>query len=269
MIFNWLRKRKREGILAEEFPPQWLPFLQRNVAHYRYLTNAEQARIRDDLRIFVAEKNWEGCGGLEMTDEVKVTIAAQAMLLVLGMEHNYFDRVHSILVYPHGYSARVNDAASNVIVDPEQGRLGEAHYRGPVILSWSEVLEDGRHPHFGKNLVYHEFSHQLDMLDGVVNGTPPLKDDAQRKRWHDVMTEEYEKLIEASAHGRATLLDQYGTTNEAEFFAVATECFFDRPMPMAHRHPRLYELLREYYRQDPAARCRHGNCQDEGGLREH
>jgi Mlc titration factor MtfA (ptsG expression regulator) len=117
------------------------------------------------------------------------------------------------------------------------------------------VLQDGRHPRRGRNLVFHEFAHQLDMLDGVINGTPPLKDKEQAQRWHKVMTAEYQRLIEASQEGRATLLDEYGTTNEAEFFAVATECFFDKPGPLSHRHPQLYALLAEYYHQDPAARC--------------
>jgi Mlc titration factor MtfA (ptsG expression regulator) len=208
------------------------------------------------LRIFVSEKSWEGCGGLRMTDEIKVTIAAQACLLVLGMEHNYYDRVLSILVYPHGYRATApEDAPPGVIVDTGEARLGEAHYRGPVILSWAEVLQDGRHPRRGKNLVFHEFAHQLDMLDGVIDGTPPLKDAEQARRWHRVMTAEYKRLIEESQEGRATLLDEYGTTNEAEFFAVATECFFDKPVPLSRRHPQLYALLAEYYHQDPAARC--------------
>jgi MtfA peptidase len=259
MIFSWLRRRRRQRILAGPFPEAWLVYLKRNVAHYQYLSEAEQARLRDDLRIFAAEKHWEGCGGLQITDEIRATISAQAMLLVLGMEHNYFDRVLSILVYPYAYRAVTPDEETGQpIPQPASDRLGEAHYRGPVILSWREVLEDGQHPSHGKNLIFHEFAHQLDMLDGVVNGTPPLQDDAQRLRWKEVMTAEYQKLVEASEQRRATLLDKYGTTNEGEFFAVATECFFDSPVPLTHRHPQLYDLLREYYRQDPAARCRSG-----------
>jgi Mlc titration factor MtfA (ptsG expression regulator) len=255
MIFSWLRQRRRRKLLARPFPAEWLGYLRKNVAHYRYLSEAEQARLRDDLRIFVAEKSWEGCGGLRMTDEIKVTIAAQACLLVLGMEHNYYDRVLSILVYPHGYRAPDHaGGAGGAILEGMSDRLGEAHYRGPVILSWAEVLADGRHPRTGKNLVFHEFAHQLDMLDGIIDGTPPLRDRDQARRWHEVMTAEYQRLIVASEQGRATLLDQYGTTDEAEFFAVATECFFDKPTQMAQRHPQLYDLLREYYRQDPAAR---------------
>lgn len=255
MLFSWLKTRRRRKLLAEPFPPAWLDYLHNNVAHYRYLTDAEQARLRDDLRIFLAEKNWEGCGGLTMTDEIRVTIAAQACLLVLGMEHNYFDRVQSILVYPHGYRPIEDSGHGGLVPEHPSARLGEAWYRGPVILSWSDIRHEGRHPHRGHNVVFHEFAHQLDMLDGVVNGTPPLRDADQARRWREVMTAEYQQLIRASEEGRATLLDQYGTTNEGEFFAVCTECFFDRPVDMAQRHPRLYDLLRDYYRQDPAARC--------------
>jgi Mlc titration factor MtfA (ptsG expression regulator) len=255
MILSWLRRRRRRKLIAEPFPEGWVRYLQRNVVHYQHLTPAEKARLHDDLRIFRAEKHWEGCGGLRMTEEIEVTISAQVCLLVLGMEHNYFDRVKSILVYPHGYAAPAPEmAAPGVVHDAASARLGEAHYRGPVILSWAEVLADGRHPGHGRNLVFHEFAHQLDMLDGVINGTPPLADADQRRRWREVMTAEYRQLVDASLHGRATLLDRYGATNEAEFFAVATECFFERPVPLAQRHPQLYDLLRDYYRQDPAAR---------------
>jgi Mlc titration factor MtfA (ptsG expression regulator) len=257
MLLSWWRRRQRRQLLAQPFPAEWLTVLQKNVAHYRHLSEAEKSRLRDDLRVFVAEKNWEGCGGLRMTDEIKVTIAAQAMLLVLGMEHNYFDRVQSILVYPRGYvETRDDGIGGDGTPEVMRALAGEAHYRGPVVLSWSEVLRDGRHPSAGHNLVFHEFAHQLDYLDGVINGTPPLGTRAEGQRWHEVMTTEYQQLVEASERGQATLLDHYGTTNEAEFFAVATECFFDVPVPMAERHPRLYALLRDYYHQDPAARVR-------------
>jgi Mlc titration factor MtfA (ptsG expression regulator) len=257
MILSWLRNRRRRRLLEQPFPTGWLGYLQRNVAHYRYLDEAEQAKLRDDLRIFLAEKYWEGCGGLTITNEIKVTISAQACLLLLGLRHNYFESVLSVLVYPWGYRGPEDEPGhSGLITEHGDARAGEAHYRGPVILSWADVLQEGRHPERGANVVYHEFAHQLDMLNGLVDGTPPLETPEQYQRWREVMTAEYRKLIEASVHGRATLLDQYGTTNEAEFFAVATECFFDRPVALAHRHPRLYELLRDYYHQDPAERER-------------
>ncbi len=250
MIFDWLKDWRRERILARPFPEEWLGHLRQNVAHYEYLSEAEQATLRDDVQVFVAEKNWEACGGLVMTDEIKVTIAAQACLLVLGLDYGYYDRVLSVLVYPHAYRGTLREEWG--FRDP--GRLGESWYRGPVVLAWDHVYYEARHPQEGHNVVFHEFAHQLDMLDNEVNGTPPLTDAEQAQRWHDVMTAEYRRLVAASERCRATLLDQYGAASEGEFFAVCTECFFDLPVEMRRRHPRLYELFREFYRQDPAAR---------------
>lgn len=255
MLLSWLRKRRRQRILAQPFPAEWLSYLQRNVRHYRFLSEAEQAKLRDDLRVFIAERHWEGCGGLTMTDEIKVTIAAQACLLVLAIEGDFYRRVQSILVYPGGYRAPGAMQTRSGIVDADgEARLGEAWYRGPVVLSWADVLAEGRHPGRGNNLVFHEFAHQLDMLDGAANGTPPLPSREQEQRWRKIMTAEYRRLVDRSKQGEPTLLDSYGAQNEAEFFAVATECFFDRPLPLAQWHPRMYELLRDYYRQDPAER---------------
>jgi len=251
MIFSWLKRRRRRALLATPFPAPWRDYLVRNVPHYRYLQLAEQEKLHNDLRIFVAEKHWEGCGGLEMTDEIKVTIAANASLLVLGLEHDCFDRVTSILVYPRGYVDPQPRMGPGGIMVAGEARLGEAT-RGVVVLAWSEVRDDVLGD--GHNVVFHEFAHQLDFLDGVVNGTPPLGSREAYARWKKVMTAEYQRLCDDAEHHRATLLDKYGTRNEGEFFAVATECFFERPVAMRHRHRELYNLLRDYYRQDPAAR---------------
>ena len=254
MIFSWLRNRRRRKLLATPFPPEWLPFLKRNVAHYRHLSPAEQAQLRDELRVFVAEKNWEGCGGLTVTDEMKVTIAAQACLLTLGLEGDPFRSVLSILIYPASYAVPEERWHSGWSIQGESARLGESWYRGPVILSWAEIEDDAKNPGYGNNLIWHEFAHQIDMLDRSVNGTPPLETRAARQEWHDVMTAEFEQLQRDAHNGRATVLDTYGAESEAEFFAVATECFFDAPVELREEHPRLYELLAGYYRQDPAQR---------------
>lgn len=254
MIFNWLRRRRREKILSQPFPETWLPYLEQNVWHYAHLSDDERKKLRDDLRIFIAEKYWEGCGGLSITDEVRVTIAALVCLLVLHLEHDFFSRVTSILVYPGAYEAPTNRAHGSLVIEEVDTRLGEAWYRGPVVLSWEDVLAGGQHRSPGKNLIFHEFAHQIDMQDRVVDGTPPLKDSAQLQQWRTVMTAEFRKLVRSSENGRATLLDQYGTINEGEFFSVATECFFERSIEMRKRHPRLYETLRTYYGQDPAQR---------------
>jgi hypothetical protein len=254
MLLSWLRDRRRRKLLVRPFPSEWLPYLEANVSTYATLTGAEQAKLRDVARIFIAEKTWEGCGGLAITDEIRITIAAQACVLALGHDGFYFENVRTILVYPHGYVAPEETANEAGIVDSSgSARLGEAHYRGPVVLSWSDALAGGKTHRDGKNLVYHEFAHQLDMLDGLADGTPPMPD-GQRARWRDVMAMEYHRLIRDSEHRKATLLEEYGTTNEAEFFAVATECFFERAVPMQRRHPKLYEVLRDFYRQDPASR---------------
>jgi Mlc titration factor MtfA (ptsG expression regulator) len=258
MFLSWLRQRRRKKILATPFPTRWLAYLEKNVPHYRCLDAQEQARLRDDLRFFVAEKNWEGCGGLVVTDEMKVTIAAQASLMALGLEGDTFRNVLSVLIYPSGYAVPEERWYEGWSITGESDRLGEAWYRGPVILSWAEVRRDSRRPGAGRNLVWHEFAHQIDMLDRSTNGTPPLSDRNERKRWHDVMTAEYERLITDAEQGRATLLDTYGANSEAEFFAVATECFFDCPIELRAQHPHLYDLLRGYYRQDPAARLASG-----------
>jgi hypothetical protein len=254
MILSWLRGLRRKKILATPFPADWLAYLEQNVPHYPFLAPAEQSKLRDDLRVFVAQKNWEGCAGLEITDEIRVTIAAQACLMALGLDDDPFARVLSILVYPTGYAVPEERWYEGWSIAGETARLGEAWYRGPVILSWADVRRDSRHLGQGRNLVWHEFAHQIDMLDRSNNGTPPLADRNQRRRWHDVMTAEYERLVNDAQSGRATLLDTYGTTNEAEFFAVTTECFFDRPVELRDRHPSLYELLCQYYRQDTARR---------------
>src|SRR5262245_18042092 len=195
MILSWLRNRRRRKIVAEPFPPACLKYLEVNISAYAKLSEAEQTKLRDKLRILIAEKNWEGCGGRQITDEIKVTIAARACLLVLGYDDFYFDKVRSILVYPHGYVAPDEAMGALGIVDHQgEARLGEAHYRGPVVLSWSDALAGGRTHRDGKNLVYHEFAHQLDMLDGIADGTPPMPD-GKLTRWRDVMTREYQRLI--------------------------------------------------------------------------
>ena len=250
-MFKWLKRRRRRKLLAEPFPVAWFEILERNVYHYRYLTPDERARLCNDVRLMVAEKNWEGCGGLQLTAEIKVTIAALACLLVLKLDRDEYASVLSILVYPRGYLV---PRRNELEVQRDEPHLGEAWYRGPVILSWSQIRRDCRHPGRGQNLVWHEFAHQLDMLDRETNGTPPLESRAQRIEWRDVMTTEYQSLLRAIDQNEDTLLDPYGATSEAEFFAVATETFFDCPHELLDLHPRLYGVLSDYFSQNPAQR---------------
>jgi Mlc titration factor MtfA (ptsG expression regulator) len=257
-MFNWLKQGRRRELLATPFPPAWQEILQRNVIHYAALTEAEQAKLRDDLRIFADEKSWEGCRGLTITDEMQVTIAAHACLLLLAMDHDYFAAVKSVLVYPSSFAIPLHEVLpTGEVVEGELPALGEASYTGAVVLAWDDVLAGGRDEDDGRNTVYHEFAHQLDFLDGACNGTPRLEDTGLLRRWRQVMTTEYERLCRAIERGRWTLLEEDAALNEGEFFAVATEYFLGRPVELAEQHPQLYDLLRTYYRQDPARRSGH------------
>lgn len=257
MVFGWFEERRRKKILGTPFPEAWLRILERNMAHFRCLDAVERGRLSDLVQLFIADKNWEGCGGLELNDEIRVTIAGQACLLVLNLEHVLYANVETILVYPSTVvPKRIDESifALPGIVHDVMPLLGEAHRRGPVILTWDAVRRSGRHPELGHNVVYHEFAHKLDMLDGAVDGVPPLGDDAEYARWREVFKAEYERLHALSASGREGVLDPYGTTDEAEFFAVVTEAFFDAPGELAEQHPELYGVLSAFYRQDPRAR---------------
>lgn len=254
MVFSWLTRRRRRRLREAPFPERWQDVLDRNVVAVERLTPHELQRLQARMQVFVAEKNWEGVGGLTLNEEMQVTIAALACYMVLGIPDEYFDNVLSILVYPTAYIAPdLETLPSGIVVEGGQARMGEAWYRGPVILSWEDVLAGGREETYGSNLVFHEFAHQLDMQNGrLIDGTPPLPSRELAARWPEVMEREFQQLIADCRSHRSRLLDCYGTTNRAEFFAVATESFFCRPAALSTRHPELYDVLRAFYRQNTA-----------------
>jgi Mlc titration factor MtfA (ptsG expression regulator)/Tfp pilus assembly protein PilF len=239
--------------LAEPFPSAWSEYLQNNVRHYAHLLPGQQQRLRDIVRVFVAEKHWAGAAGLSVSDEMKVTVAAQAALLALGQDEPYFfDRVLSLILYPTGYARPRQVQQGSWIIHENWRLVGEAWYRGPIVLAWDDVLACGQDAAEGRNLTLHEFAHHLDGLNGAVDGAPSLPAD-QERRWCRVTEAEYLRLVGNAQRREATLLDQYGATSRVEFFAVATECFFEQPHAMQRRHADLYAILRDFYRQDPAA----------------
>ena len=256
ILFAWLQERKRRRLLTQPFPDEWLQILSANFAHYRLLTLAEQTKLQQDLRILIAEKNWEGCRGLILNDEIKVTIAAQAALLVLGFKRQYYSKLQLILVYPDAYVAPGQSITKGgLVLEGNSNRQGEAWYRGPVVFSWADALAGGRNQADGHNLVFHEFAHQLDMQNGrTIDGTPDLATKVQYDRWQQIVRSEFEQLQRDCEAGQATLLDCYGATDIGEFFAVSTECFFERPIPMKALHAELYEIFRDFFNQDPAGR---------------
>jgi len=254
MLLRWWQTRRRRRLLDRPLPDEWRPVLHANVSQFERLGAADRQRLIDCTRILVAEKYWEGCGGLALTDEIRVTIAGQASLLLLGWKDQYFDRLQSILVYPDTYLVPQKQFLPGGVVSESVGiNLGEAWHQGPVILSWSNVNRCDNPGEPGQNLVLHEFAHVLDHDDDSSDGTPPLLDETQYGTWKEVMTAEHHRLKRDARRDRPTLLDPYGAESEAEFFAVATECFFEQPRELRDEHERLYNLLRDYYCQAPAA----------------
>ncbi len=250
-MFGWLTDRRRKRLEEAPFPAGWQAYIDANVHLFERLDPAMQERLRDLAVVFIDEKSWEGCGGLGITDEVRVTIAIQACVLLLGREHTLYEDVEAILVYP---SAMVTPGGHrDGLVVHEQGVaiLGQAHGAGgPVILAWDDVLEGGRE--IGKsNVVFHEFAHKIDMVDGAVDGTPPLPNREAREAWARVCSEAFLELQGRVDAGKKTFIDEYGATNEAEFFAVATEAFWRQPKKLQRNEPELYGLLRGFYQFDP------------------
>ncbi len=262
MIFGWLRRRRRKKLLATPLPAHWPDFV-RPFPFYERLTDEERERLFAIARVIVAEKHWEGCAGLELTEEMQVVVSAQAALLLLEIEHDYYKEVRSILLFPRSYKTPFPKHGPGGVMSEGGEHLGEAWYRGPVILAWDWVRHGAVDPKDGQNLVLHEFAHRLDFRDGWIDGTPRLKSKAEYARWAEVMAREYEDLREAAQRGRKHVLDRYGATDPAEFFAVITETFFEKPKALARKHAELYDVLRSYFRQDPLARLAASEDDDE------
>jgi MtfA peptidase len=253
MLLGWWRTWRRRRLLSRPVPAAWGETLAANVRQFESLDAAGRQRLIDCTGVLVAEKYWEGCGGLALTDEIRVTIAGQASLLLLGWKDRYFDRLKSILVYPDTYLVPQKQFLPGGVVSESVGiNLGESWHQGPVILSWNNIDRRDNPGEPGQNLVLHEFAHVLDHDDDSSDGTPPLLNETQYATWHEVMTAEFRRLKHDARRHRPTLLDPYGTQNPAEFFAVATESFFEQPRELRSEHERLYNLLRDYYCQDPA-----------------
>lgn len=241
--------------MEQPFPAEWRAILQKDFAHFALLDDDEKDRLVHVVQVLLDEKTFTGCGGLEMSDAIRINIAAQAALLILCLPHDYYENVDSILVYPSSYVLpRSRPTGVRLFTEEKIPVQGSAHYGGPVVLSWDSARVGGSNAHDGRNVVYHEFAHKLDMLDGLVDGTPELDDRREFRAWVQVMTAEYERLCSDAKRGKKTLLDKYGATNAGEFFAVATEVFFEKPVQLKTRHFELYGVLRDFYEQDLAAR---------------
>ncbi|HPO17187.1 MAG TPA: zinc-dependent peptidase [Candidatus Hydrogenedentes bacterium] len=248
------KNRRRARILKIPFPPEWKNTVARNLLFYRYLAPEDQRKLLGIIQILLSEKNFEGCGGLELTDEIKLTIAAHAALLILHQKTDYYPNLYSILVYPHAFFVKTSHRVPGMqTMEGEELRAGEAWLHGAVVLSWDGLLRSVQHPDDGYNVAFHEFAHQLDMENGAADGYPHLQNKELARIWPETMTREYQRVIDDQKRGFPTLIGRYGAQSPSEFFATMTECFFEIPHALRAQHPEAYKLLREFYQQDPAS----------------
>ena len=239
------------SIHKRPFPPSWLAVLQTSLPVYAALPPEQQFKLHDMVKFFIDRKKYYGCGGLTITDEMRVIIAAEACLLLLNRNGALYPKLKSILVYPTAFRIdREEHQADGTVASVGHGLLGESWSNGRVILSWDDVTRGVADFSDGHNVVLHEFAHQLDAESGATNGAPLLRSNSYRA-WAAVFSENYEDLELRSMRGLETVMDEYGATNPAEFFAVATETFFEKPHQLYKRRPELYLELQRYYRLDP------------------
>ncbi|HSL73548.1 MAG TPA: M90 family metallopeptidase [Ilumatobacteraceae bacterium] len=248
-----LRRRLQRRRTPPAFDPRWRSTLEAGFAHWSLLTDTERERLEHLISSMFHRTRWEAARGFELTESIKVLVSAQASMLLLGLDLDEYPQLTSVILHPSTVRLRgEHSVGGSVRSSSVQTLSGQAHYRGPVVLSWHAARRGAQFPAGGTNVVYHEFAHQLDMLDGLTDGTPPMIDEVARQRWVEVCTRAYDGV---RAEG-SPVLRPYAGTNPAEFFAVATEVFFNRPVELSEHEPDLYAELCAFYGQDPAARLR-------------
>lgn len=250
--------RRRRRALEAPFPDAWRAVLERRWGLWPTFDDRERARLERLTTAFLLDRRFEAAQGFALTDEVRVLVAAQASLLLLGLDLapgvDPFAHVHSIIVHRSTVMLdgrrSVGATGSGLVSDDRMAVDGQAHHRGPVLLSWSTLAYEARHPTRGRNVVLHEFAHQLDMLDGVTDGTPPIPEHDRRERFVQVCDTVYRRI----RRRHDPVLRDYAGTDPGEFFAVATETFFTVPSQLRDEHTALYDVLADFYGQDPAMR---------------
>jgi MtfA peptidase len=248
LLIRWRRQR----LWRRPFPPAWREILREEVPYFRRMPADLQLELKRHMQVFLAEKRFVGCQGLIIDDRIRVSIAAQACLLLLKRRADYYPELRQVLVYPEAFLVERREAdALGLHHEARQVLAGESWSRGQVVLSWRAVREGAADATDGRNVVIHEFAHQLDQEFGHANGAPLLRHRDDYARWSATLGAEYQRLRADLAQGIPTVLDPYGATDPAEFFAVATEVYFEQPAPLAERHPALYRELRAFYCVDP------------------
>lgn len=242
-----LSARRARQLRARPAPTHWDGILRANVWFYAALEPEQRERLHGQMHAFLAGRAFVGCNGLRITEEMRVIVAGYASLLRLGTEADPYPELRSILIYPGPFIVeREHEDEAGVVTLQSDTLTGESWEEGRVILSWEDVADSIDDPYAAGNVIVHEFCHQLDQLDGAVSGAPPLHSAADYERWADIMSGEYEHLVNRR-HGGDHVLDDYGATAPEEFFAVAVEAYFTRPLELAQRHRALYEALADYF----------------------
>lgn len=239
--------------MGKPFPEGWLRILASNLPYYACLPAGLQEKLRRLIQAFLADKWFEGAGGLTITDEIRVTIAAQASVLLLGMDEDLYPGLRTIIVYPHTYRAKETvHRPEGTQIERSQVRTGESWSYGTIVLSWDNVLHGTLDMRDGENVVLHEFAHQLDDEMGPGDGVPDLPNLSRYRAWAKVFAREYGQLLARLRRQRSDIFRTYAAESPAEFFAVATELFFEKSGQLRSLHPELYAQLRMFYGQDPA-----------------
>jgi len=244
---------RRQRIARRPFPAAWRDIVRRRVPLVHELPAAQQLLLKKHVQVLLADVPFIGCAGLDVNDEMRVTIAAQAAFLLLG-RGGTFGNLREVLVYPgHFVVPRSELGAGGVVREARDVLAGQRWQRGQVIVAWDAVQDGAADPHDGANVVMHEFAHQLDQDTGAANGAPYVGRGALQQAWASVMNQEFDALRARLARAEPTLIEPYAATSPAEFFAVTTELFFEKPGALAAERPELYEQLKRCYRLDPAS----------------
>lgn len=250
---TYRHKLRQKQSLMTPFPAAWRKILRTNWPIYRKLPADLQIKLKKHIQLFLLEKQFVGCEGLVITDEMRVLIAAQACLLSLQRPLPQYPNLTTILLYPAAFIVNSDSTDAGVVTSSQQTRLGESWQQGQIVLSWPHTKAGAQDATDGHNLVFHEFAHQLDQENGPANGAPPLQSASQYQHWSTEFSKAFSELQHQLQMQETPFLDAYAATNPAEFFAVATEAFFEQPQRFLQVYPALYRLLKGFYQLDPLA----------------
>jgi Mlc titration factor MtfA (ptsG expression regulator) len=252
-IWQRLQRTRRNKLFLKPLPPEWIQLLETNVALVALLPEDLRKELHGRINIFLDEKEFIGCAGLEISDEIRITIAGNACLLLLKRDKRCFPGFTSILVYPDTYVSREVQYDGIVQVNKDSVRAGESWHRGPIVLSWTDVMRGTLNHSEGHNVVLHEFAPKLDEENEIMDGLPVLRDSSDYAEWAEVLSKEYESLLIRVEKRSNKVIDEYGAVSPPEFFAVATESFFEKPTQMKKKLPDLYRQFKKFYNLDPAS----------------